>query len=88
MNKKKILGSFAVLVIAAIAAFNLNLNPQEEGLSDILLSNVEALANENDDSDSSCKWKTTIECGGGFALCSCDGYGFNCRCGDSKWYPN
>ena len=44
MNKKKIFGSIAVLAIAAIAAFNININANENGLSDISLANVEALA--------------------------------------------
>ena len=46
MNKKKIFGSIAILVIAAIAAFNVNINTQEKGLSDISLANAEALASE------------------------------------------
>ena len=44
--KKKIFGSLAVLIIAAITAFNVNINSQEEGLSDVSLANVEALASE------------------------------------------
>jgi hypothetical protein len=46
---KFILGSFAVLVVAAVAAWNVsvNLNSQKHnGLSDISLANVEALASE------------------------------------------
>ena len=46
MNKKKIFGSIVVLAIAVIAAFNVNVNTKEEGLSDISLANVEALAKE------------------------------------------
>ncbi len=42
--KKKILGGIAVLAIAAIAAFNVNMNTQSSNLSDISLANVEALA--------------------------------------------
>ena len=49
MNKKTIFGSIAVLVIAAMAAFNVNVNSQEKGLSDVSLANVEALANETPD---------------------------------------
>lgn len=44
--KKKILGSFAVLAIALVAAFNVNINTKENGLSAITLNNVEALASE------------------------------------------
>ncbi|WP_080904340.1 NVEALA domain-containing protein [Parabacteroides sp. Marseille-P3160] len=42
--KKKIFGGLAVLAIAAMAAFNVNLSAQEENLSTISLANVEALA--------------------------------------------
>jgi len=45
--KKKFFGSLAVLAIAAVAAFNVNVNTQENGLSDVSLDNVEALASES-----------------------------------------
>lgn len=45
--KKKILGGIVVLTIAAVAAFNINLNTQGNGLPDISLDNVEALASES-----------------------------------------
>ena len=44
MNKKKLLGTIAALAIAATVAFNVNLNSQEKGLSDVYLANVKALA--------------------------------------------
>jgi hypothetical protein len=44
--KKKIFGGIALLAIAAMAAWNVNLNSQSNELSDISLANVEALANE------------------------------------------
>ena len=44
--KKKIFGSLAVFAIAAIATFNVNVNTQDNGLSDVSLDNVEALAQE------------------------------------------
>ena len=44
MNKKNILGSIAVLSIAAMAAWNVNVN--SDSLSDVSLANVEALAGE------------------------------------------
>lgn len=43
--KKSILGA-VVVTIAVVAAFNLNINTLEEGLSAISLDNVEALASE------------------------------------------
>jgi hypothetical protein len=42
--KKKILGGIAILAIAAVAAFNVGFNSQSDDLSDVLLANVEALA--------------------------------------------
>jgi hypothetical protein len=46
--KKKIFGGIAVLAIAAVAVVNVNLNSQNNDLSDISLANVEALAVESD----------------------------------------
>jgi hypothetical protein len=44
MNKKKIFGFLAVLIIAAGAVWNVNLNSQKNDLSALSLANVEALA--------------------------------------------
>ena len=44
--KKKIFGSLAVLAIAVMATFNVNVNTQDNGLSNVSLDNVEALAQE------------------------------------------
>jgi hypothetical protein len=45
--KKKILGGIALLAIAVVAAWNVNLSSQSNDLSDISLANVEALASES-----------------------------------------
>ncbi|GAB6008824.1 NVEALA domain-containing protein [Dysgonomonas reticulitermitis] len=46
--KKKILGGIAILAIAALAAFNVNMNlVQESNMSPLALANVEALAQES-----------------------------------------
>jgi hypothetical protein len=47
MNKKKIFGFIAVMVIAAVAVWNVNLNSQKSDLSDVNLANIEALAGED-----------------------------------------
>ncbi len=47
MDKQKFLGLLATIMIAAVAAFNVNLNSQEETLSDLAMENVEALAGES-----------------------------------------
>jgi hypothetical protein len=44
---KKLFGGIVILAIAAVAAWNVNLNSQSNDLSDIALTNVEALASEN-----------------------------------------
>ncbi|MDR1223065.1 MAG: NVEALA domain-containing protein [Tannerella sp.] len=46
MNKKKILGSLAILATVAIAAFNVSVSSQNNVFSDVSLHNVEALAGE------------------------------------------
>ena len=46
--KTKILGGIAVLAIAAVAAWNINLAAKINGTSDVKLANVEALADETD----------------------------------------
>lgn len=46
MKFKKILGFLAVLLIAVMAAWNVNFGSQTKGMSDLKLANVEALARE------------------------------------------
>ena len=43
---KKNLGFIAVLLIAFVAMWNVNVNSQTNGMSDIMLANAEALAND------------------------------------------
>jgi hypothetical protein len=42
--KKVILGGVAAIVVAVLATVNVNLNSQNDNLSDLVLANVEALA--------------------------------------------
>jgi hypothetical protein len=44
MNKKKILGSIAILTIAVTTMLSISFNEKSDGLSAISLANVEALA--------------------------------------------
>jgi hypothetical protein len=58
---RRILGGIALLAIAAVAAWNVNLSTKSNNLSSISLANVEALADDEDGGDSG--WKkvsTTI----------------------------
>ena len=54
--KTKIFGGIAVLAIAAAIAFNVNLSTKSNGLSDISLANVEALA-QDENGDETCGTK-------------------------------
>lgn len=51
MKNKKNFGTIAVLAIATLTAFNVSINTDEKGLSDISLDNMKALANENGTSE-------------------------------------
>jgi len=55
--KKKIFGGIVILAIAAMAAFNVNMNTQNENLSDLSLANVEALAQSEDLTQRPCPTK-------------------------------
>ncbi len=46
MNKKKLFSFIIILSIATLAAFNISINSNENGLSYVSLDNVEALAQE------------------------------------------
>lgn len=61
--KKYIFGGIAVLAIATVAAWNMNLNSQSNNLSEISLANVEALAGETN---------TSASCNGLLGWCSLD----------------
>ncbi|MCY4778296.1 NVEALA domain-containing protein [Sphingobacterium sp. UT-1RO-CII-1] len=52
--KKKILGALAVVAIAAVATFNMNINNNDE-LSAISLANVEALAMNESGGSGNCQ---------------------------------
>jgi hypothetical protein len=79
MNKKKIFGSLAILAIAAMAAINVSVNTREDGLSDVALNNVEALATETIPtpgySSVTCKWVYPNGIDSGFRQCTCIGGG-------------
>lgn len=58
--KRKLLCGLAVLAIAVAAAWNVNLNSQTKGMSDVMLANVEALADSEEPGEGgkNCKQKT------------------------------
>jgi hypothetical protein len=58
--KKKIIGGLLVLAIAAVAAFNMNLNlAQESNMSPLALANVEALAQNENSGGNGSHWNCT-----------------------------
>jgi hypothetical protein len=54
--RKKNFASIVVLAIATMVAFNVNINTQENGLSNVSLENVEALATESSPGAWCCGW--------------------------------
>ena len=100
MNKKKFFGIVTVLAIAVITAFNVNINSQEKGLSDVYLANIEALAYELPEVVVSCDSQPGLINGGGLGQCwenkasfwqefwggkKCE---FSGRMNDHCWYNN
>ena len=84
MRKKVFSGIFA-LALLATAGWGVNKSMSNDaGLSDLALSNVEALA-DGEGSDF-CKWRTDYVSGQWFALCDERGIGYDCTCGDIKSY--
>jgi hypothetical protein len=47
MNKKSIIIAGCIVAIATVAALNVNFSKKTNDLSDIVLTNIEALADEN-----------------------------------------
>ncbi len=68
MNKKSISGLLAVVMIAAVAAFNVSLNSQKETLSDLAMENVEALASESSTVLIYCKFEYIWVCSHALSL--------------------
>lgn len=60
--KKKLIIGFGAFAIAAIAAFNININTNNSDLSTLSLANVEALAQESS--------ITTWNCTGSMSACN------------------
>jgi len=83
--KKVILSSIFALALLASVGFGMNKSMNSHAnLSDLALSNVEALA-DGEGSDF-CKWRTDYVSGQWFALCDERGIGYDCTCGDIKSY--
>ena len=84
--RKKLLFGFAVLTIATVATFTMNVNSNDYGLSGISLANVEALAiSEGDSGCEGClQWAPNcITCEG--VKCKSDGCTEEFKGTCSKW---
>lgn len=55
--KKYIFGGIVILAIAATTTFNVNLTSKTNGISNVMLANVEALADESSGEGKDC-WDT------------------------------
>ena len=76
--KKRILGLMAIVVIAAVAAWNVYMSQSknEMALSDVALENVEALANNEGGSTCSGNCSSWIWALGSGVACDCGRYNF------------
>jgi len=75
--KKKIFGIVAILLIAVVTAWNVNLGSKTTGMSNVMLANVEALAQESNTPPPSCS--CSKKCDDGKTTASCTGYS-SCNC--------
>jgi hypothetical protein len=82
--KNKIIYSIAILAVTVLAAINMSVNTQDNALSDVSLSNVEALAYELDEVTITCTYPNsygglchemdTESCGGSWCGCRFTGF--------------
>ena len=73
--KRKVIGGMAVLIIATVVIFNMNIGSKSSNLSDISLANVEALAQDEDSLNKpkgqTCETKSCkLDLGGGWFTAS------------------
>lgn len=79
--KKNILKVAFVAAFVAVAGYGIYANQKGTELSDLALSNVEALANDDE-------WGTGFNCRWDSYMCiCCDAYGtyLGCPCGSHNW---
>ena len=80
--KKKIIGGIAALLLVTAMVLNVNFNSKSNNMSDMLLANVEALAQTDANPDGSCyRIKSFHRCDDySFAITECENY-YNPVCG-------
>ena len=79
MTKKKIISGIAALAIVGAIAFNVNISSKSNNFSNVLLTNVEALAQNDvgDPNGSGCNWGRVSGSGIGAWLKNCMGCGMD-----------
>ena len=81
--KKNILKATLVAAFALIAGFNVYSSQKAEGMSDLALANVEALA--DGENGGSCRWSRVYDSEGCvYHVCVANGSGDICTCGATK----
>ena len=93
--KRKILFGIVTMAIAAVAAWNINISSQTNGMSDLSLANVEALADPENEGDGEgeggkkCKQLTSSVydqelCGSGYLKSYRIGVSYSCGKGEGS----
>lgn len=77
---EKIVKAAFIAVFVAITGYGIYANQKAEPMSDLVLANVEALANDEGSGDFDCRWDSYL------CIC-CDAYGIylGCPCGSHNW---
>lgn len=79
--KKKFIAAMAVAVVAVVAGYNVYSSQKStDTLSDLALSNVEALASGEWGTGFNCRWDS-----GAYRLCIGAGMYTGCPCGSHNW---
>lgn len=81
---KNIIKAAFVAAFAAVAGYGVYMNQKVDTISDVMLANVEALA-DNEESDV-CKWNRKLDSHGcPYYICEAGGDGYICSCGTVDW---
>lgn len=78
MNKR-LLSTIAVATFVIWTGYNVYVSQKSKSLSDLLLDNIEALADSGESSESNCWWF------GDWYACIPTGGGLGCPCGSHEW---
>lgn len=85
--KKKIVVAALVVTVAVGAAWNINQVSNESGISDLMLGNIEALAEENDGGNTYACW-STVSTSSGSSVFHDKTYCSTCQPVPATWWDN